>query len=101
MVVTVAPSRSRNATLQLSAARPSMITVHAPQSRLSQPYLVPVRLEASRSAHSNGVSGASLYSMPPPLTVIRVMLPTLARNAARLHDGAHAARHGQQWPIAR
>ena len=61
------------ATLQLVAARPSTITVQAPQSRLSQPYLVPVRLDASRSAHSKGVSGSSRYWTASPLTVIRVM----------------------------
>src|SRR5437764_15153628 len=50
MVVIWAPSSVPIATLQLIAARPSIITVHAPQSPLSQPYLVPVRLDASRSA---------------------------------------------------
>ena len=49
------------ATPQLShRAAVDMITVHAPQSRLSQPYLVPVRLDASRSAHSSGVVGVEL-----------------------------------------
>src|SRR6476659_3872678 len=78
MVVTVAPSRSFNLTLQLVTARPSTITVHALQSRLSQPYFVPVRLDASRSAHSSGVPPSSLYSTPSPLTVIRAMFATLA-----------------------
>src|SRR6476619_172711 len=78
MVVTAAPSRSLNLTLQLVTARPSTITVHAPQSRLSQPYFVPVRLDASRSAHSSGVSSSSLYSTGSPLTVIRAMPPRLA-----------------------
>src|SRR6476619_6933363 len=78
MVVTVAPSSCARVTLQLGTALPSMITVHAPQSRLSQPYLVPVRLDASRSAHSSGVSGSSLYSSGSPLTVIRAMPPRLA-----------------------
>jgi hypothetical protein len=60
-------------TPQLIAARPSMITVHAPQSRLSQPYFVPVRFDASRSAHSSGVDGSSLYCTASPFTVIRIM----------------------------
>ena len=47
-------------TRQLGTARPSMITVQAPQSPLSQPYLVPVRFDASRSAHNKGISGSSL-----------------------------------------
>ena len=60
-------------TLQLVIALPSMITVQAPQSRLSQPYFVPVRLDASRSAHKSGVDGSSLYCTASPFTVIRVM----------------------------
>src|SRR4051812_11794724 len=86
MVVIVAPSSSRNATEQLVTARPSTITAQAPQSRLSQPYLVPVRFDASRSAHSKGVAGSSLYSTPSPLTVIFAMTPTLACPAVRCQD---------------
>ena len=59
MVITSAPSSAAIVTAQLSTARPSTITVHAPQSPLSQPYLVPVRFDASRNAHSKGVSGSS------------------------------------------
>ncbi len=56
-IVTIsAPSSAAIDTWQLSTARPSIITVQVPQSPLSQPYLVPVRLDASRSAHSKGVS---------------------------------------------
>ena len=40
-------------------AFPSISTVHAPQSPVPQPYLVPVRFDASRSAHSKGVCGSS------------------------------------------
>src|SRR3954451_16644119 len=76
------------ATEQLVTARPSMITVHAPQSRLSQPYFVPVRFEASRSAQRRGVAGSSRYSTPSPLTVIRAMDATLARGLARCQDKA-------------
>src|SRR4051794_1639096 len=86
IVVTCAPSSSPSVTLQLVTARPSTITVHAPQSRLSQPYLVPVRLDASRSAHSKGVAGSSLYSTPSPLTVIRAIEATLARQRPRCQD---------------
>ena len=71
-------------TLQLMTALPSMITVHAPQSRLSQPYLVPVRFDASRSAHSNGVAGSSLYWIGSPLTVRRVIVAKASAGAAPL-----------------
>src|SRR6478672_2780871 len=83
-----APSSSRSATLQLVTARPSMMTVQAPQSRLSQPYLAPVRFDASRSAQSRGVSGSSRYSTPSPLTVIRAMRATLACGRLRCQDAA-------------
>src|SRR4051794_21485596 len=96
MVVTWAPSSSRRVTLQLVTARPSMITVHAPQSLLSQPYFVPVRLDASRSPHSGGVEGASLKKTASPFTVIRAMRARLARLRARCQDDAHAPRHHQQ-----
>ncbi len=59
MVVTSAPSKVAIGTVQLSVARPSTITVHAPQLPVLQPCLVPVRLDASRSAHSKGVCGSS------------------------------------------
>src|SRR5947209_17332216 len=93
MVVTLAPSRSFSATAQLNAARPSTITVQAPQSLLSQPYLVPVRLEASRSAHSSGMSASSRYSIASPLSVIFAIGARLARRARRCQDEAYAAGH--------
>lgn len=86
IVVTLAPSSSLSLIAQLFTARPSTITVQAPHSRLSQPYLVPVRLETSRSANNSGVSGSSRYSTPSPLTVILAMIATLACGRPRCQD---------------
>src|SRR3989344_7189045 len=66
-------------------ASPSTTTMHAPQSPLPQPYLVPVRFEASRSAQSSGVSGSSLYWTGRSLTVNLVMGSALIRAALASH----------------
>src|SRR5438034_9047643 len=79
------------ATLQLVTARPSMITVQAPQSWLSQPYFVPVRLDASRSAQSSGVWGSSRYSIGSPWTVIFAIEARLARSERECEDQFHGA----------
>src|SRR3546814_9906028 len=42
------------------------------------PYLLPVRLDASRNAHSSGVLGSSSYSTGLPFTVKRVMAAVIA-----------------------
>ena len=58
MVVTKLPSSWPIGTRQQRTALPSTWTVQAPQWPVPQPYLVPVRLDASRSAQSKGVSGS-------------------------------------------
>jgi hypothetical protein len=62
MVVTLRPSASPSDSVQLGMAWPSTITVQAPHSPVPQPYLVPVRLAASRKAHSSGVSSGRRIS---------------------------------------
>ena len=57
MVVTKLPSSAEIGTRQQRTALPSTWTMQAPQWPVPQPYLVPVRLEASRSAHSKGRRG--------------------------------------------
>ena len=51
-------------------ATPSIFTVHAPQSPLPQPNLVPVMSKWSRSTQSNGVSSSASTSCILPLTLI-------------------------------
>src|SRR3546814_4949734 len=58
MVVTNFPSAAAMVTWQERTASPSMSTVQAPQSPVPQPYFVPVRFDASRSAQSSGVAGS-------------------------------------------
>lgn len=83
--MTKAPSACAIVIWQLRTARPSMSTVHAPQSPVPQPYLVPVRFDASRIAHNNGVDGSIRYRMGWLLTV-RLVTP------ARV-DLVHATYH--------
>src|SRR3546814_9194645 len=73
IVVTSRPSHSAMVTRQLRIASPSISTVQAPQSPVPQPYLVPVRFDASRSAHKRGVSGSMRYSTGRSLTENFVM----------------------------
>ena len=56
-----------------------MWTVQAPHRPAPQPYLVPVRFAASRSAHSSGVSGGRSKATGLPLMVKRVMTDTASR----------------------
>jgi hypothetical protein len=58
MVMTKLPSMSPIRTRQLRTALPSIWTVQAPQWPVPQPNLLPVRLDASRSAQSSGVAGS-------------------------------------------
>ena len=82
IVVTVAPSSSRNGTLQLITARPSTITVHAPQSRLSQAIFGAGEVRRIAQRPQQGRVRIELDSTPCPLSVIRVIGATLARRAA-------------------
>src|ERR1700712_4534293 len=69
IVVTKLPSIDPIGTWQAFFALPSTSTMHAPQCPGPQPYLVPVRFDASRSANSNGVAGSMRYSTGWLLTV--------------------------------
>src|SRR3569623_3478568 len=69
IVVTKLPSIDPIETRHDFFGLPSMSTMHAPQCPVPQPYLVPVRFDASRSAHSNGVAGSMRYSTGWLLTV--------------------------------
>lgn len=66
MVVIDCPATAETGVIQDRVGRPSMWTVHAPQSARPHPYLVPVNPAASRIAHNRGVSGStsSLWAAP-------------------------------------
>jgi hypothetical protein len=74
IVVIRRPSASPIVIRQLRSASPSTWTMQAPQSPSPQPYLVPVRFAASRSAQSSGVSGSMWKRTGRPLTVMLVMV---------------------------
>src|SRR5688572_33351983 len=59
MVVMSLPSSAAMVNVQLVAARPSTITVHAPQVPAAQLEVAPVRLDESRSAHNKGDEGSN------------------------------------------
>ena len=60
MVVTLLFPTAEMGVEQARTGWPSTCTVQAPQSAMPQPYLVPVRPNSSRSAHSSGVSSGTL-----------------------------------------
>src|SRR2546422_10467076 len=70
MVVIVLPATALAGVTQERIAWPSSCTVHAPQSALPQPNLVPVMPSTSRSTHSIGVSSSTSTVRETPLTVI-------------------------------
>src|SRR3546814_19369479 len=59
IVVTKLASAAALVLVQLRPAPPSMRTVHAPQSPVPPPHLVPVSLEAARSAQGRGEPGSA------------------------------------------
>jgi hypothetical protein len=61
----------------LNVRLPSTITVHAPHSAMLQPNFVPLSPSVSRSTHSSGVRGSSLFSTGRPFTVIRIAMSCL------------------------
>src|SRR2546422_2607886 len=68
MVTTRLPSIAATGVMHARVAWPSTWTVHAPQSAMPQPNLVPVRWSWSRNAQRSGVSGAARKSTGSPLT---------------------------------
>src|ERR1700674_1251949 len=68
MVTTCLPSIAETGVTHERVGSPFTCTVHAPQSAMPQPNLVPVRLSWSRSAQRRGVSGAARKSTGSPLT---------------------------------
>src|SRR4051812_22101716 len=75
MVVIFMVAAPETGNTQLRVACPSTCTVHAPQSALPQPYLLPVMLRWSRRTHSNGVSGSTSVSTCLPL-IFRLIMET-------------------------
>lgn len=84
MVVIDRPDTAPTGRMQLRVATPSKWMVHAPQTPIPQPNLVPCSLSASRRTHSNGVSGATSSSCRRPLTVRTIAMSSapLARISA-------------------
>ena len=54
-------------------AVPSTCTVHAPQTAMPHPYLVPVRLSDSRITQRRGISAGTSTCRCLPLTVNEIM----------------------------
>ncbi len=77
MVFIDRPDTAPTGKMQLRVATPSKWMVHAPQTPIPQPNLVPCSLSVSRRTHSNGVSGATSSSCCRPLTV-RIIAMTSA-----------------------
>src|SRR5450759_5210313 len=92
MVVMCLPSAAPTVMAQERTGSPSICTVHAPQSAMPQPYLVPVRPTCSRIAHSRGVLGSTSNSWDLPLIVRRaiVLPPCHGHVAKRLNQRGHA-----------
>src|SRR5882724_9400497 len=67
MVVTLRPATVDSGVTQERMALPSRWTVHAPQSAIPQPNLVPVRPATSRTAHSRGMLGSASSVVGLPL----------------------------------
>src|SRR2546428_10368710 len=68
MVVTSFPATRLIGCTHERTAWPFTCTVHAPQSAIPQPNLVPVRPMVSRITHSSGVSGSTSTEYIFPLT---------------------------------
>src|SRR5581483_6732686 len=68
MVVTSCPAQSTASLRQAYSARPSTITVHAPQSPMSHDFLVPVRPRSKRSASTSVRRGSTLSGRSTPFT---------------------------------
>lgn len=77
IVVTTAPSNSRNCIWQARTGWPSTSTVQAWQLPSSQPCLAPVRLAASRSAKRSGISGSRRNRTGSPLRRMLLMAARL------------------------
>src|ERR1700716_1551297 len=68
MVVTLRPATVDSGVTQERMALPSRWTVHAPQSAIPQPNLVPGRPAISRTAHSRGILGSASKVVDLPLS---------------------------------
>src|ERR1700692_904999 len=68
MVVTLRPATVDSGVTQERMALPSRCTVHAPQSAMPQPNLVPGRPATSRTAHSRGMLGSASSVVDLPLS---------------------------------
>src|ERR1700694_2476845 len=68
MVVTLRPAAVDSGVTQERMALPSRCTVHAPQSAIPQPNLVPGRPAISRTAHNRGMLGSASNVVDLPLS---------------------------------
>src|SRR5260370_33765666 len=69
MVVTLRAATVDSGVTQERIALPSRWTVHAPQSAIPQPNLVPGRPATSRTAHSRGMLGSASSVVDLPFSV--------------------------------
>src|SRR5262245_45203048 len=75
IVTTVLPATAETGVVHERTAWPLTCTVHAPQTAMPQPNLVPVRPNSSRTTHINGVSGSSADETAFPFRVNFVAIP--------------------------
>src|SRR5689334_14812584 len=73
MVLMRRPVTAESGVIQLRVGLPSTCTVHAPQSAMPQPNLVPVSSRKSRSTQRSGVSGSASTVCGVPLTLSGVI----------------------------
>ena len=73
IVVTCLPATAAIVVTQARIGLPSTCTVHAPQTAMPQPNLVPVYPSSSRKAHNNGVSGVADNCTVLPLSESEIM----------------------------
>src|ERR1700674_3297457 len=89
IVMTFLPAAEDIGVEQDRTGLPSRCTVHAPQSAMPQPNLVPVSCNCSRSAHSSGISASASIDTALPLTDIGItgyLQGTARRRGSAPHD---------------
>src|SRR6266851_4283342 len=101
MVVTFFPATLEMAVWQERAASPLMCTVHAPQSAMPHPNLVPVMFKVSRRTQSSGISGltSTVWDFPLRVKVVAIgppsaeLYPTTSPRRAKMStNSSHMAQ---------
>src|SRR5437867_9513628 len=86
MVTTFLFATTEMGVMHERTACPSTCTVHAPQSAMPQPNLLPVSPSSSRSAHSSGVSPGTSTFWRLPLMSSETITPSFRRRSPHGQD---------------